>query len=66
MTQAAPWKLILLGFLLMFVSFLIIFGMVLHLITPTFLLSFLAYGVSFSGLIIAMAGVVNLGQRRRE
>jgi len=53
-----------LGFFMLVVSFLAIFGMVLRLIEAGFLLSFGAYAVSFLGLMVGLAGVVGYGQRR--
>lgn len=54
-----PVALMLLGLLLMIGSFLAIFAMVLRLIDPGFLLSFLAYALSFLGLLLGLVGILN-------
>lgn len=65
MQLLSPLGLMILGFFMLLVSFLVIFGMVLRMIEAGFLLSFGAYAVSFLGLMVGLAGVVGYGQRRR-
>jgi hypothetical protein len=64
MPSLSPPGLMLLGFVMLLVSFLVIFGMVLRVIEAGFLLSFGAYAVSFLGLLVGLAGIVGYGQRR--
>jgi len=65
MPSLSPLGLMILGFFMLLVSFLAIFAMVLRVIETGFLLSFGAYGVSFLGLMVGLAGIVGYGQRRR-
>jgi Co/Zn/Cd efflux system component len=46
-----------LGFVLVLVGFLFSFLMVLRIIEPSYVLSFLAYAVSFFGLFMGLIGV---------
>jgi len=52
-----------LGFVMLLVSFLVIFGMVLRLIEAGFLLSFGAYALSFAGLLVGLAGILAYGEK---
>ena len=61
-----PITLMLIGVLLMVLSFLAIFGMVLRLVEPSFLVSFLAYGGSFAGLLIGLVGILNYQTNPRD
>lgn len=63
MQRWRPLLFIALGVLLMLVSFLTIFGMVLRLVEPGFLLSFVAYALSIIGLLIGLLGVVSYPRR---
>lgn len=66
MRPIPPLGLLILGFVMLLVSFLLIFGMVLRLIEPGFLLSFGAYALSFLGLLIGLAGILEYGQRGKD
>lgn len=59
MRTIPPLGLMVLGFFMLLISFFIIFGMVLRLIETSFLLSFGAYGMSFLGLLIGLAGILS-------
>ena len=63
---SSPLHLILYGFLLLLFGFLLAFAMVIRVIEPGFLLSFLAYGASLAGLILGLLGAVGYvrGSRR--
>lgn len=63
MRTIPPLGLMVLGFLMLLISFLIIFGMVLRLIETSFLLSFGAYGISFLGLLVGLAGILSYQQK---
>ncbi len=65
MIQASPWKLILVGFLLLVIGLLLPFAMVLGLVEPTLLLSFAAYLASLFGLLMGIIGLA-LHNRARE
>lgn len=60
-----PAYLIAYGFLLLMLGFFLAFGMVVRLIEPGFLLSFLSYGASLSGLVMGIYGAVGYLHRRR-
>ena len=53
------------GFLLLLLGFLLAFAMVLKVIEAGFLLSFVSYGASLSGLIIGMYGAASFAKSRR-
>lgn len=63
MKPIPPLGLMALGFVMLLVSFLVIFGMVLKLIEAGFLVSFAAYGLSFLGLLVGLAGILGYGQK---
>jgi len=63
---ASPLHLILYGFFLLLFGFLLAFGMVIRVIEAGFLLSFLAYGASLSGLILGLLGAVGYVRRSRR
>lgn len=63
---ASPLHLILYGFFLLLFGFLLAFGMVIRVIEVGFLLSFLAYGASLSGLILGLLGAVGYVRRSRR
>lgn len=65
MPTSSPLLLILYGFLLLLFGFLLAFAMVVRVIESGFLLSFLSYGASLSGLIIGMYGAVSFVKRER-
>jgi len=52
-----------LGFVMLLVSFLLLFGMVLRVVEAGFLLSFGAYGLSFLGLLIGLVGILSYQQK---
>lgn len=51
-----PWKIIVIGFFLVLLGFLVPMLMVLKVIQSSFLLSFLSHGASVSGLILGIIG----------
>ena len=51
-------KLILLSLGLLFVGMAVVYLMVIQLLKPSFVLSFLAYGISLSGLVLGISEVV--------
>ncbi len=53
-----PWKIILLGIIMMLISIALPLLMVLHLIRSTFFLNFLAFVLSVSGMLIGFIGMV--------
>jgi len=66
MTNLSPLQLILLGFLLLVLGFLLPFLMVLQLLESTLLWNFVAYLASFFGLIIGLIGVVTYTRLHRK
>ena len=64
--STSPVHLIIYGFLLLLIGFLLAFGMVIGLIEPGFLLSFLSYGTSLAGLIVGLFGAFGYVQRSRR
>ncbi len=54
----SPLKLILLGFVLLVVGFLLPFAMVVGFIEPTLLLNFAAYLSSLLGLVLGIIGLI--------
>ena len=63
MKPISPLGLMILGFVMLFVSFLLIFGMVLRVVEAGFLLGFGAYGLSFLGLLIGLAGILSYQEK---
>ena len=63
---SSPLHLILYGFLLLLLGFLLAFAMVLKLIEAGFLLSFLSYFASLGGLIVGMYGAVSYARSKRK
>ncbi len=63
---SSPLHLILYGFFLLLFGFLLAFAMVLRVIEPGFLLSFLSYFASLAGLIVGMVGAVSYARSRRK
>ena len=61
----SPLYLILYGFFLLLFGFLLAFGMVVRVIEAGFLLSFVSYGASLSGLVLGLLGAVSYARRRR-
>jgi hypothetical protein len=67
MIRLQPWKIILIGFLLVLLGFLIPFLMVIDIIEANLLLSFLSHGASVAGLFLGLIGAasyVRLGKRK--
>jgi membrane protein implicated in regulation of membrane protease activity len=60
-----PWKMIVVGGLMMLVSMVLPWLMVLQILRSTFFLNFLAYGLSVAGLLIGFMGMVSLVRIRR-
>lgn len=58
-SKISPLRLIIIGFVLVFVGFAIPFAVVIKLIENTFFLSFFAYGAQVSGLILGIIGAAN-------
>jgi hypothetical protein len=52
-----PRTLIILGFFLVLSGFVIPFLMVLRIIQPNLILSFLSYGASVTGLLLGLVGI---------
>ncbi len=61
----SPLRLMFYGFLLLLLGFLLAFAMVIKIIEAGFLLSFISYGASLSGLIIGMYGAASFAKSRR-
>jgi hypothetical protein len=61
-----PLFFILAGFFLVLAGFILPFLMVLQVIPSTFLLNFLAYGASFSGLLLGIIGSAFYTANRRK
>jgi hypothetical protein len=67
MIRLQPWKIILIGFLLVLLGFLVPFLMVIDIIEANLLLSFLSHGASVAGLFLGLIGAasyVRLGKRK--
>lgn len=54
-----PRQLIALGFALLLLGFALPFAMVIRILEPSFLLSFLAYGASVAGLLLGIISVAH-------
>lgn len=65
MNAISPLKLILIGFVLLVLGFLLPFAMVVGFIEPTLLLSFVAYLSSLVGLWIGLYGLILLNRARQ-
>jgi multisubunit Na+/H+ antiporter MnhC subunit len=64
--QIHPRTLIVLGFFLVLSGFVIPFLMVLRIIQPGLLLSFLSYGASISGLLLGLIGIAWYSRPRKH
>ncbi|HSM56934.1 MAG TPA: hypothetical protein VK879_12355 [Candidatus Sulfomarinibacteraceae bacterium] len=62
--QVSPRQLIVIGFLLVLLGMILAFAMVLRVIPPSFLVSFISYGASLSGLFLGMIGLARSGIAR--
>jgi hypothetical protein len=56
MIRADPRLVILIGFLLVLAGFVLPFLMVLRIIPPNWILSFLSYGASVAGVMLGLVG----------
>lgn len=56
MTRLDPLQLIVLGFVLVLLGFVIPFLMMIRVIEPSFLVGFLSYGASVVGLFLGLIG----------
>lgn len=65
--EYSPRKLIGIGFLLVLAGFILPFLMVMRLIQPTLLLSFLSHGMSVAGLFMGFVGAaMYVGKQRSK
>jgi hypothetical protein len=66
MKQLSPLRLIILGFVLLLIGFILPFLMVLQILGSTLLLNFVAYLASLFGLVIGIVGLVMYSQARKR
>ena len=66
MKQLSPLRLIILGFVLLVLGFVLPFSMLLQVLPSTLLLNFVAYLSSLFGLVIGIVGLVLYTQTRRR
>jgi len=66
MSLTHPKRLIAIGFVLVLLGFVIPFLMVLEIIVSTFVLNFLSYGASISGLLLGILGTAGYVRVRKE
>lgn len=66
MIKLSPLQLILLGFILLVIGFILPFLMVLQILESTLLLNFVAYLASLFGLIIGVIGIVTYTQAQKK
>jgi hypothetical protein len=66
MIQPNPALLMVLGFVLLVIGFILPFLMVLQLLESTLLLGFVAYLTSFGGLVLGLMGVVLYARTGRQ
>ncbi len=59
-------NLMLIGFLLLLLGFVLPFLMLLHYIPSTFFLNFFAYGASMVGLLLGFIGIALYMRRNRK
>lgn len=63
----SPTKMILIGFVLLVIGFVLPFAMVMRALESTLLLNFLAYLSSVVGLVLGLLGLIlREGSRRRD
>jgi hypothetical protein len=60
--RLSPTQMMIIGFVLLVIGFILPFVMVLRIIEPTLLLGFVSYLASFLGLVIGLIGVVMQGR----
>jgi hypothetical protein len=61
-----PKRILIIGFFLVLTGFVLPLLMVIKVIEPTFLLSFLSYGSSLTGLILGFIGAARYTQTMRK
>lgn len=61
-----PGRLMVIGLIGLIIGVVLPFLMVLRLVESTFLLNFVAYGASITGLFIGMLGAFSFARRERE
>jgi hypothetical protein len=66
MIQLPPWGLILIGFVFVLLGMVLPFLMVIRVLPSTFLLNFLSYGISLTGLFLGIIGASTYMQNRRK
>ncbi len=66
MRYVTPARLILIGFALLLLGFILPFLMVLQLLESTLLLNFIAYLTSFFGLLAGLSGIVTYARERKK
>jgi len=66
MKQLTPLRMILLGFVLLVLGFVLPFSMLLQILPSTLPLNFVAYLSSLFGLVIGIVGLVLYSQARRR
>ena len=66
MNHLSPLQLIILGFVLLVIGFILPFLMVLQLLESTLPLNFLAYLSSFFGLILGLIGIVTYSRSQKH
>ena len=64
--KGKAYKLIVAGFSMMFIGWLIVFFMVLNLVPVGFILSFLAYGMATIGLFIGFLGIFDVWKKKKK
>jgi len=62
----SPRKLILIGFVLVLLGFILPVLMVIGVLEATLLLNFFAYGASISGLLLGLIGTVYITKLRKH
>jgi hypothetical protein len=61
-----PWKLILIGFVLVLFGFVAPFLMVIKIVPSSFVLNFLSYGASVVGLFLGLIGAALYVRTHRD
>lgn len=61
-----PWSLILIGFLLSILGFILPLLMLIHVIASTLFLNFLSFSASVAGLALGITGGAQYVRRRRK
>jgi type IV secretory pathway TrbL component len=66
MTKIQPNKLLIVAFVLLLIGVVLPFLMVIKIIENSFLISFISYASSISGMVIGTIGVMMLSAGRRK